>query len=298
MIKSMTAFANSEKSVMGVDTNEVLLSWEIRSVNHRYLDASVYLPESFLNQEAQFKDLIRKKLGRGKVDAKLVCQSSNEPQQGEIKLNEGVVENLLIAQTAIASISNKTSSELTPLSTMEILNYSGVLDSSEIDYSQYNKEAIALFKEALNGLIKSREEEGARLKEMLLVRGQSIQAIVAQVRERRPSVVNALREKVLKKLSDIDVEADNNRLEQELVFQAQRLDVDEELDRLDSHVEELLAVVERNEPVGRRLDFLMQELNREANTLGSKANDAETTKASVELKVLIEQMREQVMNVE
>jgi len=298
MIKSMTAFANSEKSISAESANEVLLSWEIRSVNHRYLDASVYLPESFLNQEAQLKDLIRKKLGRGKVDAKLVCQSTNEALQGEIKLNEAVVENLLNAQAALASISNKTSSEITPLSTLEIIKYPGVLDSSEIDYSQYNKEAITLFKEALKGLIQSREEEGARLKEMLLVRGQSILEIVAQVRERRPSVVSALREKVLKKLSDLDVEADNNRLEQELAFQAQRLDVDEELDRLDSHIEELLAVIERNEPVGRRLDFLMQELNREANTLGSKANDAETTKASVELKVLIEQMREQVMNIE
>lgn len=294
MIKSMTAFANSEESY-----DEVLLSWEIRSVNHRYLDASVYLPEGFSNQEAPLKELIRKKLGRGKVDAKLVCKSADEVQQGNIKLNEALVADLFAAQKSLQSIDNKMSSEqLVPLSTMEILQFPGVLENSEMDYSQYNKAVIALFKDALNGLVKSREEEGERLKEMLLSRGASIKEIVVQVKERRPAVIEALREKVMKKLSDLDLEADNNRLEQELVIQAQRLDVDEELDRLDSHVEELLAVLERKEPIGRRLDFLMQELNREANTLGSKANDAETTKGSVELKVLIEQMREQVMNIE
>ena len=294
MIKSMTAFANSEESY-----DEVLLSWEIRSVNHRYLDASVYLPEGFSNQEAPLKELIRKKLGRGKVDAKLVCKSADEVQQGNIKLNEALVADLFAAQKSLQSIDNKMSSEqLVPLSTMEILQFPGVLENSEMDYSQYNKAVIALFKDALNGLVKSREEEGERLKEMLLSRGASIKEIVVQVKERRPAVIEALREKVMKKLSDLDLEADNNRLEQELVIQAQRLDVDEELDRLDSHIEELLAVLERKEPIGRRLDFLMQELNREANTLGSKANDAETTKGSVELKVLIEQMREQVMNIE
>ena len=294
MIKSMTAFANSEESY-----DEVLLSWEIRSVNHRYLDASVYLPEGFSNQEAPLKELIRKKLGRGKVDAKLVCKPAEKTQQSNIRLNEALVADLFAAQNSLQSIDNKTSSEqLVPLSTMEILQFPGVLENSEMDYSQYNKAVIALFKDALNGLVKSREEEGERLKEMLLSRGASIKEIVAQVKERRPAVIQALREKVIKKLSDLDLEADNNRLEQELVIQAQRLDVDEELDRLDSHIEELLAVLERNEPIGRRLDFLMQELNREANTLGSKANDAETTKGSVELKVLIEQMREQVMNIE
>jgi len=294
MIKSMTAFANSEKN-----HDEVLLSWEIRSVNHRYLDASVYLPESFSNQEASLKELIRKKLGRGKVDAKLVCKPVEESQKGKIKLNEALVADLFTVQNALESIAKKTSSEqLTPLSTMDILQFSGVLEGSELDHSQYNKAVTTLFKEALKGLIKSREEEGARLKEMLLARANSITEIVAQVRVKRPAVVTALREKVMKKLADLDIQADSNRLEQELVIQAQRLDVDEELDRLDSHIEELLAVLERKEPIGRRLDFLMQELNREANTLGSKANDAETTKGSVELKVLIEQMREQVMNLE
>jgi len=178
------------------------------------------------------------------------------------------------------------------------LQFPGVIENTDIEYTQYHQVISTLLEEALESLIKNREEEGYRLKEMLLSRGRAILVIVEHVKGRRPSVIAALREKVLTKISDLGIDADNNRLEQELVIQAQRLDVDEELDRLGSHIEELFAVLERNEPVGRRLDFLMQELNREANTLGAKANDAETTKCSVELKVLIEQMREQVMNIE
>ena len=294
MIKSMTAFANKE-----INNGDVQLNWEIRSVNHRYLDASVYLPEGFTSKDTQLKELIRKKLGRGKIDAKLVCKFLGEAQQSEIKLNQSLVKGLFNAQKELDEIAKQSSSEkLASLSVMDVLQYPGVQENSEVEYSQYDKAVIILFKEVLNSLVESRKEEGDRLKEMLTSRAKSITTIVSQVKERRPVVVDALREKMLKKISELDIDADNNRLEQELVIQAQRLDVDEELDRLDSHVEELFAVLERDEPVGRRLDFLMQELNREANTLGSKANDAETTKASVELKVLIEKMREQVMNIE
>ena len=294
MIKSMTAFANKE-----INNGDIQLSWEIRSVNHRYLDANVYLPEGFQEKEAELKELIRKRLGRGKVDAKLVCNLVGTEKQGQIKLNKSVVEGLLAAQKEIEELSSKASvKSVRPLSTIEIIGFPGVQENAEIEYTQYTKAATILFKEVLNSFVQSREEEGARLKEMLETRANNITDIVAKVKNRRPEVIAALREKVIKKLSDLDVEADNSRLEQELVIQAQRLDVDEELDRLNSHIEELTAVLKRDEPIGRRLDFLMQELNREANTLGSKANDAETTKSSVELKVLIEQMREQVMNIE
>ena len=290
----MTAFANKE-----INNGDIQLSWEIRSVNHRYLDASVYLPEGFQEKEADLKELIRKRLGRGKVDAKLVCNLVGTEKQGQIKLNKSVVKGLLAAQKEIEELSAQASVEsVRPLSTIEIISFPGVQDNAEIEYTQYTKAATILFKEVLNSFVQSREEEGARLKEMLETRANNITDIVAKVKNRRPEVIAALREKVIKKLSDLDVEADNSRLEQELVIQAQRLDVDEELDRLNSHIEELTAVLKRDEPIGRRLDFLMQELNREANTLGSKANDAETTKSSVELKVLIEQMREQVMNIE
>ena len=294
MIKSMTAFANKE-----INNGDIQLSWEIRSVNHRYLDANVYLPEGFQEKEAELKELIRKRLGRGKVDAKLVCNLVGSEKQGQIKLNKSVVEGLLAAQKEIEELSSKASvKSVRSLSNIEIISFPGVQDNAEIEYTQYTKAATILFKEVLNSFVQSREEEGARLKEMLETRANNITDIVAKVKNRRPEVIAALREKVIKKLSDLDVEADNSRLEQELVIQAQRLDVDEELDRLNSHIEELTAVLKRDEPIGRRLDFLMQELNREANTLGSKANDAETTKSSVELKVLIEQMREQVMNIE
>jgi len=247
MIKSMTAFANSDLNTLGVESDEISINWEIRSVNHRYLDTSVYLPDGFMHLENRLKDLLKKKLGRGKVDAKLVYQLENDQNQFDLQIDAEVVKGLFNAQNAIASIAESASATHTSLS---------------------------------------------------LSRAENIKELVLEVRKRRPLVIQALREKVLKKIHDLDIEVDNNRLEQELVIQAQRLDVDEELDRLDSHIEELSSVLTRNEPIGRRLDFLMQELNREANTLGSKANDAKTTKISVELKVLIEQMREQVMNIE
>ena len=294
----MTAFANSDLNTLGVESDEISINWEIRSVNHRYLDTSVYLPDGFMHLENRLKDLLKKKLGRGKVDAKLVYQLENDQNQFDLQIDAEVVKGLFNAQNAIASIAESASATHTSLSTMQVLEYPGVMQKLNIDYSQYDKNVMDCFDDALNRLIKSREEEGERLKLMLLSRAENIKELVLEVRKRRPLVIQALREKLLKKIHDLDIEVDNNRLEQELVIQAQRLDVDEELDRLDSHIEELSSVLTRNEPIGRRLDFLMQELNREANTLGSKANDAKTTKISVELKVLIEQMREQVMNIE
>lgn len=285
----MTAFSNSEITV-----DNTVLIWEIRSVNHRFLDASVYLPEGFHSEENYLKDELKKKLGRGKVDAKLICKLDENQTQGKIQINEQAIKNLLDAKHKIESLSKK----VIGLSTMDILNWPGVMDESRNDLSVYVDTAKELFTETVDGLIKSREEEGARLKALILKRGDTISEIVVAVKKRRIEVNGAVREKALKKLSEVDVTVDNNRLEQELIYLFQRLDVDEELDRLDSHVEELKAVLERDEPIGRRLDFLMQELNREANTLASKANDAETTKGAVELKVLIEQMREQVMNIE
>lgn len=289
MIKSMTAFSSSE-----IQQDDIVLSWEIRSVNHRYLDISLYMPEGFNSLENDFKEILRKKLGRGKVDAKLVCKNIASSQQGEIKINEALVKNLLDTKYKLEKLTKKSMS----FSSMDILQWPGVMDDTQSDFSAYKKPAKSLFIDAIDELIKTREEEGSRLSKLLLSRAKAITKIVKSVRKRRIEVMSALREKVLKKLSELDVSADENRLEQELVYQAQRLDVDEELDRLDSHIDELIAVLERDEPIGRRLDFLMQELNREANTLASKSNDAETTKAAVELKVLIEQMREQVMNIE
>ena len=268
MLKSMTAFSNREITV-----DSTVLIWEIRSVNHRFLDASIYLPEGFHSEENSLKDQLKQKLGRGKVDAKLICKLEENQAKGKIQINEQVIKDLLDAKHKIESLSKK----VIGLSAMDILNWPGVMEENQNDLSIYVDAAKKLFTETVDGLIQSREEEGARLKALILKRANSISEIVVAVKQRRIEVNAAVREKAMKKLSELDVTVDNNRLEQELVYLFQRLDVDEELDRLDSHVEELKAVLEREEPIGRRLDFLMQELNREANTLASKANDAETT---------------------
>lgn len=289
MIKSMTAFSSVEQTNKGAS-----LSWEIRTVNHRYLDVSVYLPEGFSSQEKSIKEAIRRKLGRGKADAKLVYKQLGDKAQTEVCLNEDRIKSLLEAQRTIETLSKKE----IDISLIEILNWPGVIDDVQDNLSHYFNAVKNLLEKALDELIKTREEEGKRLCSLILSRCNKVSKIVESVRLRHVEVLQSLREKIIKKISEIDVNADTNRLEQELVYQARRLDVDEELDRLDSHIEEVKAVLLRDEPVGRRLDFLMQEFNREANTLGSKSNDAETTKAVVELKVLIEQMREQVMNIE
>lgn len=290
MIKSMTAFSRSEKKL----ADGTLVNWEIRSVNHRYLDISLSLPEGLQAFENQFKEHIRQKVKRGKVDAKLVLTIKTDNKQDDIPVNKHKVKSLLSALHMLEAISKKP----VPFSGMDILNWPGVLESPSIDYEKYLDDINQVLDSCLNGLVTTREDEGRRLQAMIDSRCKQVANWVESVKSRRGDVVLALRERVLNKLAELDVKADPNRLEQELVFQAQRLDVDEELDRLIAHIEEVAQVLKRDEPVGRRLDFLMQELHREANTLASKSNDAETTKAAVELKVLIEQMREQVMNIE
>ena len=293
MIKSMTAFSRQDEKA-----GDATLSWAIRSVNHRHLDMVLHLPEALNAHENALKDIIRKKLGRGRLDLKLTVQQSDSQSVDKIQLNEAKVKALLSACSQLKLITHKSAN----LSAMEILQWPGVME--ETQHSQdddYIDAAKSLLKKGLDELILMRETEGARLLKMIESRCKVIAKIIKDVKIRRKDVIKALREKVMNKLAELDVSAnslDNNRLEQELVYQAQRLDVDEELDRLGAHIEEISAVLKRDEPVGRRLDFLMQELNREANTLASKSNDAETTKSAVELKVLIEQMREQCLNIE
>ncbi len=285
----MTAFASEN-----IADEKVSLSWEIRTVNHRYLDVTTYFPDGFQAQENTFKALIRSQLGRGKVDAKLVCERMGDAETTAIQINENVVKSLLNARRKLDSLSKKT----TGLSAMEILSWSGVVEDVQTDYSVFYNASNDLLEKTLASLVNTRQSEGERINIMILKRCDEISDIVQSVRIRRTEVVINLKEKILQKVQEISTDIDNNRLEQELVYHVQRLDVDEELDRLDSHIVEVKIALKNDEPVGRRLDFLMQELNREANTLGSKANDADTTKAAINLKVLIEQMREQVMNVE
>lgn len=289
MIQSMTAFARIDRAIESGS-----LSWEIRTVNHRYLDASLRLPDGFRSQENDLKEVVRQHLARGKVDATLRFDPEGRDVSAAINLDQGLVNNLLKAQGDIQSLANTAS----PLSVAEILNWPGVVQPETFDFEDLFKEATELLEETLNDLVKARGREGERLVGFIEQRCDQIEKIIDWVTERREIVVDSSRERLMQKIEGLDLEIDPGRLEQELAIQAQRLDVSEELDRLVVHIQELRQILLSGKAVGRRLDFLMQELNREANTLGSKSNDAETTRHSMDLKVLIEQMREQIQNIE
>lgn len=288
MIRSMTAFARRERQ-----EEWGLLVWELRSVNHRYLEVSLRLPEELRAQENLFRERVQARLGRGKVECSLRFQPG-VGAGGAVQVNEALARSLIEACERV----EKLMTNAARLSAMDVLRWPGVSMETKPDLEPVQGAAMALLEEALNELVATREREGARLKEAIEQRLQAVAGLVRQVRERRPEVLAAIREKLLTRIQTLGLEPDSGRLEQELAIVAQRLDVEEELDRLQTHLQETADVLRRDEPVGRRLDFLMQEFNREANTLSSKANDAQTTQAAVELKVLIEQMREQVQNIE
>ncbi len=288
MIRSMTAFARASGEQAGAE-----LTWELRSVNHRYLEAFVRLPEELRAMEPLVRERVTARLGRGKLECVLRC--SWAPAQATVlEIDKPRLKAVLDACREIET----RSSEATSPGVMELLRWPGVVREPEPDTGAAQQHALALLDEALDELVATREREGEQIKGLLGVRLEGIDTQVAKARARLPEVQQKMRTKMETKLADLAARADNDRLEQELVILAQKLDIDEELDRLDGHVAETRRVLERDEPVGRRLDFLMQEFNREANTLGSKSADGETTAVSVELKVLIEQMREQVQNVE
>ena len=292
MIRSMTAFARVQQSC---DAGSV--TWEIRSVNHRYLEPGFKLPEDFKQLETDIRKRITTGLKRGKVDIGMRYKLEQEQQSG-IQLNQEIVHNLRKVEHEVLNIVHEGSK----LSVSDILSWPGVIGEVQKDLSALHAIALSAFDAALVQLVETRETEGAALDEMIRSRCAQISVIVTELRKHRPKVLAALREKweanLDEKLQQWRELANESRLEQELVMLAQKLDVDEELDRLDTHITEVLNVLDRDEEVGRRLDFLMQELNREANTLGSKSQDSDTTQLAVDLKVLIEQMREQVQNIE
>ncbi len=288
MIRSMTAFARRESQ-----GDWGTLTWELRSVNHRYLDVNPRLPEEWRGLENVVRERIQKRLSRGKVECTLRYQPAASAEGGVV-VREDFARSVIAACEQIEQWMNNPAR----LTASDILRWPGVTQEPQRDLESVKDHILTLLDEALLELVSTREREGGRLQEALEQRCEAVKDIVGQVRARRPQVMQALREKLLGRIAELDVQADSARLEQELAIIAQRLDVDEELDRLDTHLSEVAGVFKRKDAVGRRLDFLMQEFHREANTLASKANDAETTKAAVELKVLIEQMREQVQNVE
>lgn len=292
MIRSMTAFARVQESCEAGS-----VTWEIRSVNHRYLEPGLKLPEDFKALEPEIRKQVAKYLTRGKVDIGMRYQLDT-PETGDIELNEDIVRKLRRVEQSVLNIVH----EGAKLSVADILSWPGVVADAEKDFSPLLELANQGLEKALKQLVESRETEGQALGELIASRCAQITDIVKSLRAHRPAMITAMHEKwktsLNEKLQKWVDDANEGRLEQELAILAQKLDVDEELDRIDTHITEVENVLKRKEAVGRRLDFLMQELNREANTLGSKSQDSTTTQWAVDLKVLIEQMREQVQNIE
>jgi uncharacterized protein (TIGR00255 family) len=284
----MTAFARQQGNG---DYGE--LTWEVRSVNHRFLETTVRLPEELRGIEPAVRDRVTARLGRGKVECNLRLKAAGAGSV-ELQVNERMVEQILAAADKMAHRLHSSHQ----LSIMDVLRWPGVMETAEQDFTPAQEAALTLLEQTLDSLLEAREREGARLSDLIAQRVLGMRSQVETARERMPFVIEAVRERLRTRLAEVAENLDEERLEQEMALLAQRLDVDEEMDRLRTHLDEVSRVLEQDEPVGRRLDFLMQELNREANTLGSKSADGETTAISVEMKVLIEQMREQVQNIE
>ena len=287
MARSMTAFARQESQhSWGV------LVWEIRSVNQRYLEPQLRMPDSFRDLEPALRDLLRKNLNRGKIDCTLRFEAENS-QQG-INIDKGRAKQLIDAAESLSALIKNP----LPIDSLEILRWPSVMLDATLDMEAVKKQALALFSAALDDLSQGRAREGAELANLIDQRLDKICVVVGEVRIKMPLIISAQRQLLLKRVNDLALEIEPLRIEQEIALLAQKADVAEELDRLDTHVQAVRQILTTKGPIGRRLDFLMQELNREANTLSSKAIVVETTNSAVELKVLIEQMREQVQNIE
>jgi uncharacterized protein (TIGR00255 family) len=284
----MTAFAGNEAEI-----GNLTLSCELRTVNHRYCDVTFKLPDRLRFIESDLRTLIAAKIKRGKVECIINCKKQAKEGQS-LMINCDAVAALLAATNEIEQ------QMLAPLSfsALDVLAFPGIQQESGNDREQLKLGVSSLVDQTLAQLLEVREREGAQLGELIAERCLKMQEFVVAAGKRMPEVLLQLRNKLKDRITELVAEPDFDRLEQELVFLAQKLDISEELDRLETHIAEVLRVLKQKEPVGRRLDFLMQELNREANTLGSKSADKEMTQIAIELKVLIEQMREQIQNVE
>lgn len=283
----MTAFARE-----GRETPWGALVWELRSVNHRYLDISLRLPDELRALEPGVRERIQSRLERGKVDAGLRWQ----PQESVsgLALDAGAAGELL----RMAGQAGALAPGLGPLQVIDVLRWPGVLRTPAVDVESLTRVSFEVLTSALDQLVATRMREGERLKQAIAQRLRSARELLVGIVPLLPELTQNFRERLSERLAELAQGPDPARVEQEIVIYASRIDVSEELDRLAAHIAEVERLLDRNESVGRRLDFLMQELNREANTLGSKAADLRLTNAAVDLKVLIEQMREQVQNIE
>ena len=287
MIYSMTAYARRE--VKGDWGTAV---WEIRSVNQRYLETYFRMPEQFRGLEPVLRERFRKRLARGKVECHLRFEANNAASS-ELKINEDLARQVIKAAQWV-----KTESGEGGINPFQVLQWQGVMEAPEQDFDSINKELLTEFELAVNDFVEARASEGENMKALIVQRLDAITEEAAKVRARMPEILEWQRNRLLTKFEDAKIELDSSRVEQELILLAQKSDVAEELDRLDSHVKETTNVMKKGGACGRKLDFMMQEFNREANTLASKSISTDVTASGVELKVLIEQMREQIQNIE
>ena len=288
MTRSMPAFARHEEQ-----TELGSLSWEIRSVNHRYLEVSFRLEESFRPFEMAMRKLISDTLSRGKVEVALRYRAP-EQTQSALQMNVDLAKAVMENYQQLASFTDSAA----PIDILRVMQWPGVIQTESLDQDALQATVLESLKHALADLVATREREGAALEQMIIQRCEQINDIAEQTKTRLPEILASHRQKLSDRIAELEVNLEPERLEQEMVLLAQKADVAEEIDRLQNHVNEVKHTLKRDEPIGRRLDFLMQELNREANTLGSKSIDTDTTRYSVDLKVLIEQMREQIQNIE
>ena len=288
MISSMTAYARKE-----INQSWGTASWELRSVNQRYLETYIRMPEQFRSLEPIIRERLRGRLTRGKIECNLRFELDPASQHQELSLNEDLARQVLSAVNWI-----KTEYKSGDVNPIDVLRWPGVLSAKEQNLDSISQEILALLDGAINELIAVREREGQVLRELIIQRLDSITTEVEKIRQWMPQILEWQKERLQNKLAEANIEFDKSRLEQEIVLMAQRIDVAEELDRLMTHVKETYAILKKNEAVGRRLDFMMQEFNRESNTIASKSINADVTASAIELKVLIEQIREQVQNIE
>lgn len=288
MTKSMTAFSKKQ-----TQKDIGIFSWEIRSLNSRYLDVHINVPEIFRELEFKLRDALKKHVKRGKIDCTLRYQAGTTLDE-QIEVATPLVNKLHQAIQKIEKVFGKT---LTT-NTLDILKWPGVIHTTQGDTTHLYKITLSLFNDALSDLNIQKNREGEKLAKLIHERLKKMQTEVKKVRKHLPAISKAHREQLITRFKTLELTVDPTRLEQEMVFIAQKMDVAEELDRLETHITEIEKILKTEGETGRRLDFFMQELNREANTLGSKSINEMTSTASVTLKVLIEEMREQVQNIE
>lgn len=288
MVLSMTGFASHE-----YNTSDGILLLELRSVNHRYLELQLKLDDNLRGFESTVREQIQAKLGRGKVDCRLSLMR-NSVLQGAPMLNHSVLQQIAESANTAAQYFPHTQ----PVNMLEILQMPGVMQNATLDVEALEQDLKTVLNATLDDLIAAKAREGAKLKTIILERLAQIQILVTKVKPMMPLLIQQYQQKLTTKLAEAWAGNDDERIRQEMVLFAQRIDVDEELSRLSTHIEEVKRILNAGAAAGKRLDFLMQEMNREANTLGSKSVAIETTQISMELKVLIEQMREQIQNIE